>query len=305
MEAGAVEGKGIWVIKGKNVTVENIEFSNASAGDRNGAGIRHEGAGLTVRNCYFRDNENGILTNSNPDSEVLIENSEFSANGDGSGQTHNMYIGKIKRFTLRGSYSHHARVGHNVKSRALTSYILYNRIMDEATGTASYAIDLPSGGISYVIGNLIQQGPRSENSGIISYGAEKTLNPVNELYMTNNTVVNDLDKGSFLYINPATQKIKVMNNIFAGPGKLPEGEGISSNLHSDKSDLADPMQYDYHLKFNSAAIGAAVDPGSANGFALQPLYEYTNGAPPLPRARLKSLDVGAFHFRLQSAPQRP
>jgi hypothetical protein len=304
MEAGAVEGKGIWVIKGKNVTVENIEFSNASVGDRNGAGIRHEGAGLTVRNCYFRDNENGILTNNNPDSEVVIETSEFSANGDGSGQTHNMYIGRIKSFTLRGSYSHHARVGHNVKSRALTNYILYNRIMDEATGTASYAIDLPNGGVSYVIGNLIQQGPRSENSGIVSYGAEKMLNPVNELYMINNTIINDLDKGTFLYVNPATQKVKVMNNIFAGPGKLPEGEGITSNLHSDKSDLADPMKYDYHLKLNSAAIGAAVDPGSANGFNLQPQYEYANGVSPLPRAKPKSLDVGAFQHRLQGAPQQ-
>ena len=304
MEAGAIEGKGIWVIKGKNVTVENIEFSNASVSDRNGAGIRHEGEGLTVRNCYFRNNENGILTNANPESKVVIENSEFSGNGDGSGQTHNMYIGKIKSFTLRGSYSHHARVGHNVKSRALTNYILYNRVMDEATGTASYAIDLPSGGISYVIGNLIQQGPLAENSGIVSYGAEKTTNPVNELYMINNTIVNDLDKGTFLYINPATQKVKVMNNIFAGPGKLPEGDGISSNLHLNKSDLADPMHYDYHLKLNSAAIGTAVDPGTANGFALQPLYEYTNGAPPLPRAKLKSLDVGAFQYRLQTAPRQ-
>ena len=55
------EGKGIWVIKGNNTVVENIEFSESTVPDENGAGIRQEGAGLTVRNCSFHDNENGIL----------------------------------------------------------------------------------------------------------------------------------------------------------------------------------------------------------------------------------------------------
>src|SRR5262245_28193117 len=60
---GAQEGgKGIWVLYGRNFTAENIEFSGASVPDQNGAGIRGDGAGsLVVRNCYFHDNENGIL----------------------------------------------------------------------------------------------------------------------------------------------------------------------------------------------------------------------------------------------------
>ena len=57
----AAEEKGIWVIKGDKTTVENIEFSGARVPDRNGAGIRQEGSGLTIRNCYFHHNENGIL----------------------------------------------------------------------------------------------------------------------------------------------------------------------------------------------------------------------------------------------------
>jgi hypothetical protein len=164
------EDKGIWVIKGKNTTVENIELSGARVHDRNGAGIRQEGAGLIVRNCYFYNNQNGILANRNEESEILIENSEFNDNGEGDGQTHNMYIGKVKRFTLRASYSHHADIGHNVKSRAMENFILYNRIMDEKTGTSSYAIDISNGGTSYVIGNLIQQGPQTDNFTIVTYG---------------------------------------------------------------------------------------------------------------------------------------
>ena len=58
----SAQGKAIWVIQGNNTTVEAIEFSGAAVRDRNGAGIRQEGAGLTVRDCSFHDNENGILT---------------------------------------------------------------------------------------------------------------------------------------------------------------------------------------------------------------------------------------------------
>jgi len=40
------EGKAIWVVKGKNTTIENIEFSGARVKDQNGAGIRQEGTNL-------------------------------------------------------------------------------------------------------------------------------------------------------------------------------------------------------------------------------------------------------------------
>ena len=52
--------KGIWVIQEgtDNITVENFEFSGARVPDKNGAGIRAQGGGrLTIRNCYFHDNE--------------------------------------------------------------------------------------------------------------------------------------------------------------------------------------------------------------------------------------------------------
>src|SRR5262249_26112676 len=55
-------GKAIWVVGGANFTAENIEFAGATVPDQNGAGIRAEGTGaFTVRNCYFHDNEDGIL----------------------------------------------------------------------------------------------------------------------------------------------------------------------------------------------------------------------------------------------------
>ena len=124
----SAEGKALWVVKGNNTTVENVEISGARVSDGNGAAIRQEGTGLTLRHCYFHHNENGILAGANEKSDIVIEHSEFSYNGAGSGQTHNIYIGGVRSFTLKYSYSHHARMGHNVKSRAERNYILYNRL---------------------------------------------------------------------------------------------------------------------------------------------------------------------------------
>ncbi len=90
---------GIWVISGNNVRVENIAFSGARVRDKNGAGIRLLGANLTVRNCRFIDNENGILagrTKKNKgESEIVIEDSLFERNGHSSGRAHGIYVGNI------------------------------------------------------------------------------------------------------------------------------------------------------------------------------------------------------------------
>ena len=172
--------------------------------DRNGAGIRQEGADLIIRRCRFHDNEDGVLLGGGPDSETVIEDSEFSANGNGDGRSHNIYIGAVRRFVLVGSSVHHARIGHNVKSRARESVIAYNRIVDEADGTSSYAIDLPNGGLAYVIGNVMQKGPRADHRRMVAYGAEGIRHPVNALYMVNNTLANDYGSfGVFVAVWPA------------------------------------------------------------------------------------------------------
>jgi hypothetical protein len=142
-------GKGIWVTRGNNIQVENIEFSGARVTDLNGAGIRAEGVGLTICNSSFHDNENGILGGAY--GRLLIEYSEFADNGIGEfGRTHNIYIDEgAGPFIFQHNYSHHAHIGHLVKTRADVNYILYNRIMDEVSGNSSYSIDVPNGGLTH------------------------------------------------------------------------------------------------------------------------------------------------------------
>ena len=297
-EGKTSDGKAIWVIKGSNTRVENIEFSGARVKDENGAGIRQEGQGLTVVGCSFHDNQNGILSGNRPESDIVIERSEFHNNGFGDGRTHNMYIGRAKSLTLRHNYIHHAKAGHNVKTRASANYILYNRIMDEADGTASYAIDLPDGGVAYVVGNLLQQGPNTDNSNaLVTFGVESLpVGRTHALYLVNNTLVNDFAGGGFVTGEGGAQTLSIVNNIFAGSGTAPSGAGVTNNLVSDDPALVDRAGYDYRLAGNSPARDAGIDPGSGMGFGLTPVYQYLHPRSLENRPRDAVLDIGAYEY---------
>jgi len=271
----SASNKGIWVVDSPNTTIENVEFSCASSrtgntncsgvsvGDiENAAGIRLEAAGLTIRNCFFHDNDNAILggPNSTPGGNILIENSEFFRNGWGDGESHNLYLNENNlSLTYQHNYSHGAIVGHNLKSRAATNYILYNRIMDEDNGIvgdsacdttplgrcmANDDVEFPCGGLAYVIGNVMQKGTRADSKIFVAWGDElnrdptmlKCLQPLpatQELYVINNTMVTDWQLGnpnSAVFVQGlgqpltngliANPQLWIENNLLVGTGDL-------------------------------------------------------------------------------------
>ena len=209
-------GKGIWVIQGGNVTVDSIEFHDAKVPDQNGAGIRAEGLNLTINNSGFYDNENGIL--GGDAGTITVDRSEFARNGFGDGFTHNIYIGPIDRLNVTSSYFHEAKIGHNLKSRAKQTSIENSYFMDGPTGTSSYLVDFPNGGVVYLRGNLFQKGPDADNSIAIAYGQEGLNKPVNTLEMVHNTVVMTRSGGTFITAPSGTQSVKLTANLFAGTG---------------------------------------------------------------------------------------
>ena len=121
----------------------------------------------------------------------------------------------MRKLTFRYNYSHSAQVGHELKSRALENLIYCNRISDEADGTASYLIDLPNGGRSFVIGNILHKGPRAQNNVMLSYAEEGAKNPLQELYVINNTMVNQRNNGTAVRV-AGTPTVLLVNNLLTG-----------------------------------------------------------------------------------------
>ncbi len=301
------QGKGIWVPYGRDTVIENIEFSGARVPSQNGAGIRASGVNLTVRNCYFHDNQEGILESNVAGSNILIEFSEFARSGYKDGFSHNLYIGHAASLTFRFNYSHDSIVGHLLKTRAAVNYILYNRLTDE-NGTGSYEIDVPNGGTTYIIGNLVQQGPFTENSTVLTYLEEgvNVLNPGTDLYVVNNTFVNQYQAGGlFVRLGTAATPATIVNNIFQGPGTPTNQSGafLRTNFTGDAK-LADVNGFDYRLLDGSPAINAGSEPGSANGYALRPFYEYVHPACGGARVQVGRMDVGAYEFGGAGDPLR-
>lgn len=249
--AGAhVEGKAIWVVRRGEVTVENIDFIGARVRDRNGAGIRLESGHLTVRRCRFLDSENGILTGNDPTSRLDVEASEFGGLGAGDGRSHGLYVGAIGHFRLSGSHVHHANVGHLVKSRARFNRIEYNQLADGDGGRASYEVEFPNGGVAEVVGNVIQQGPATENRVLVSFGAEGYAWPRNELVMTHNTLVNAAaGPGRFVRVAAGAGAVSLRNNLWVGAGNLDAGADadLAGNQAVGIADLVSPGTGDFRL----------------------------------------------------------
>jgi hypothetical protein len=266
-------GKGIWVVTGNNITVENVEMLGAKVPDRNGAALRLEGTNFTLRKAFIHDNENGILSGVNRNSDIVIEHSEFGHNGHGDGQTHNLYIGNAKSLTFRYNYSHDAVIGHDLKSRAMFNMIAYNRFSSTppgktgstASGKPSYEIDLPSAGTSYIIGNVIEQPAINDNPNIVAYGEEGATNPGQDLYVINNTFLNDFNSGTFLFISgKVSTPALIQNNLFGGPGTLTTQSSAiqKDNQRMEKPGFIDRAGLTLRPLVNDVVLkaGQAVDP---------------------------------------------
>jgi len=304
-------GKGTWVVVGNNVVVENVEMYGAKVPDKNGAALRLEGTNFTLRSAFLHDNENGILTGVNLNSNILVEYSEFGHNGYGTGYTHNLYIGNVGSLTFRYNYSHDAHVGHNLKSRARVNTIAYNRFSSlnagqtgsTAAGKPSYEIDLPNAGTSYVIGNVIQQPASNNNPTLLAYGEEGASNPGHDLYVVNNTFLNDnSSSGTFVMVGAqVSKKVLLQNNIFGGTGTLSTQVGAveKTNYRALAPGFVNRATWDLRPTANGLVANAGSTPGtSATGVSLKPGAVYKHVASGSTRGIVKTIDIGAYESAL-------
>ncbi len=222
----ACGGKALFITTGTDITIRNLTLTRARVPDGNGAGIRGEGAVLTVDHVRFINNQNGILAGGDGGS-LVVTNSEFDRNGVCEAAcSHGIYVGHLDLLRVEHSKFTDTRQGHHIKSRAARTEVLGNSIMDGPQGTASYLIEAPNGGSLIVRDNTMEKGPNAENHGaVIIIGAEGVTQPTREITVENNNFRNDGDFNTVFLVNRTATEAVLRNNKLAGAVKPLQGDG--------------------------------------------------------------------------------
>jgi hypothetical protein len=222
--------EGLFITKGRDITVRNITFMSAHGASHNGSGIRAQGMNLTVEASRFIDNEDGILAKDNAGSTIVIRDSYFKGNGNCiAACAHGIYINHIALLRVENSEFVEQHVGHHIKSRAARTEIINNSVRDGVKGSASYLVDLPNGGSAVISGNRFEKGALSQNRDVaISIGAEgeKTENPPGEIIVEDNIFSNDVGVATTFVRNYTSEPV------------MPEASRSASGSSSNFAPLA-------------------------------------------------------------------
>lgn len=296
------EGKPLLTQNGGTLTLENLEFRGARASDTNGAAVRLVAGQLKVVRCSFVDNESGIWTGNDENSHLEIEDSVFGDTPRIEGQVyHLLSVGRIARVSVTGSRFHNGFEGHLIKSSARETHISYSLLSDGPTGESSYEVELPLGGMTWLIGNVIEQSEGSRHPVVVSYGAEGRQWPQNKLFMSHNTLINRkwLPAWFVRFFDdrlPPGAELHAVNNLSVGIGIFEWGAKghFGGNATALRRMLAAPDTWGYELPVGSALRGTGVDPRNFGGQDLSPKAEFMLpvGRQPLPP--LTSWSPGAF-----------
>jgi Right handed beta helix region len=284
--------KALWLVRGGEVSIENIEFRGSRSSEGEGAGIRMEGGKLLLRRCAFYDNEYGVHAINAEQAELTIEDSEFGlAPKVVGGRLHLLNVGRLAKLTVSGSRFQQGFEGQLIKTRARENTISYNWIHDGRRGGASYEIEIANGGLATLIGNIIGQGSESQNPVLIAYATEPRVWDKNVLVLSHNTLINNgFTPAWFVRVIhknlPPNTEVMAINNLLVGSGLLwPALTGrVEGNRHATPGMVRDAETYAFELPLTSIWRSSGVDPKAVNGRDLSPKgeFEWPVGVTPLP-----------------------
>jgi hypothetical protein len=225
----ACQGKALLVTTGKNIVVRNLTLTRVRVPDGNGAGIRAEGASLTVDHVHFINNQEGILTGAPEDATLVVTDSEFVRNGACiSACAHGIYAGHIALLRVERSRFFETHHAHHIKSRAARTEVIDCNISDGPQGNSSYLIEVPNGGALIVRNSTLEKGPQAENhTAAIIIGAEGVTQPTPEITVTHTTFHNDGSYPTIFVDNLTATEAQLKDNKLSGPVKSLEGDGAS------------------------------------------------------------------------------
>ena len=161
---------------------------------------------------------------------------------------------------------------------------------------------MPNGGTTYIIGNVIMQPTGSNNPAMVSYGEEGVGSRKSDLYVINNTFINDdSSRGTFVTVRNTTTPARIMNNLFSGFGDVTtQATAIkTTNYQSLAVGFVNRAAYDLRPLVTPLIINMGSPAGySSEGMALKAMSSYKHTASSVARVSLggKS-DIGAYEVQ--------
>jgi hypothetical protein len=230
--------------RGDYYTFENLELTNAQF-----RGIFHCSEGIVIRNCYFHDNQNGIMgADSTTTGDITIEGCEFYHNGSGI-YAHQMYLASWKpgaTAIVQFNYIHDSTGGVNIKSRMPHNVIRYNWIEN----AQNYECDIVDSDEApdapalrpintEFIGNVVITNAEGGNPHHkMNLGSDQPRSPGGEGTFTiaNNTFVcrRASNEVHMIRIGGNIKEADFYNNIFVGPGLKEFGVLVIEDTSGDE-----------------------------------------------------------------------
>ncbi len=276
--------------------LEGFELTGASNRSNNGAGVRINQANhVTIRHCDIHHNDMGIMSNGDGTPRTAInqriEHCAIHHNGDRASPSfhHNLYLSGTS-VTVRFCEIHHARRGHNVKSRAHFTRVEYsyvhhsaNREFDLVDGRET----TPPGSDAVLLGNIIVKDPQSAgNRNVIHFGQDGGRNHHGTLYLVHNTIVTPF-VSPVVDLSSAKARAVLLGNIVDDYGRRRNNQMLGSARRGGASAKA------------ITGVGNWLAPGFANSLGRTSL-ELTKNTIAAESQRL-FVDPERHDFRLRKA----
>ena len=219
----ACQGKAIFVLMGRGVTVRHLTFTRVRVPDGNGAGIRAEGADLTVAHSRFVNNQSGILSVNQPEGTLAILDSVFERNGAMMGEhcVATLHAGAQALLRIERSRFFDARACDMVRADAGRVEVVDSRFEDGDAGAARHMLAL-GGGTLLVRGSVFARGAQA--AADVAIERRDLWGAAGDALVQGTTLENGSGRRAVLVHNLTGGTVRLDGNVVAsGDRELDEG----------------------------------------------------------------------------------